>query len=143
MKTLWLRLALLISALVFIPTSYIGAQKEDETIADAEIKVVDFQDLQYPPLARVARIQGIVVVRAMLDDNGNVVGATAISGRDVLIPDCLANVKKWHFLHNRHKMVIVVYNFDLPNDSLCNPPASIFQVRGNFATITSCQVPTL
>jgi protein TonB len=51
----------------------------------------------YSPVARAARIEGDVVVDAVIDEHGNVVRAHAISGPDVLIPAALAAVQQWKY----------------------------------------------
>src|SRR3990172_9683776 len=70
------------------------ATTQEETVRDEDIKVSYFEDLTYPPLARIAGVQGVVVVRVRLDANGNVVDSMAVSGAKLLIPECLTNSKK-------------------------------------------------
>lgn len=41
----------------------------------------------YPQIARNIRVQGIVIVQVMIDENGNVVKAKATSGHPLLIPE--------------------------------------------------------
>lgn len=112
--------------------------QQDAFVSNNDMKLVDFEDLEYPTIGRTAHVQGVVVLKANLDDQGKVVGAAAISGPEPLIPDCLANAKKWQFRRNAKKSVVIIYNFkltDAGSKSGCNhfmlePP--------NFATITSC-----
>ena len=49
---------------------------------------------KYPPLARSSRIQGIVVIEAIIDELGKVTGARAISGPPLLIPAALEAVSQ-------------------------------------------------
>ena len=49
--------------------------QQDTTINDKDMSVIDFDDLKYPSFARQAMIQGVVVVRAKLDNDGRVVDA--------------------------------------------------------------------
>jgi len=84
-----------------------------QQVEDKQIKVVSFEKMKYPALGLTARIDGLVVVRVNLDDEGKVVDATAISGNEVLVPDTLANVKKWRFDPNVQKTAVVVYDFVL------------------------------
>ncbi|HTD21721.1 MAG TPA: hypothetical protein VK738_03655 [Terriglobales bacterium] len=70
--------------------------QQSGTVDDKDIKVVSFEKMKYPVMSS-ARIHGLVVVQVRLDDEGKVVDATAISGNEVLVPDTLANVKKWCF----------------------------------------------
>jgi periplasmic protein TonB len=51
-------------------------------------------DPVYPVLAKEARIAGQVVIEAIIDEHGNVVGEKAISGQPLLIPAALSAVAK-------------------------------------------------
>ncbi len=51
----------------------------------------------YPPVAQIARTQGVVTIDALIDEHGNVVQAKAIDGPGLLIPAALAAVKKWKY----------------------------------------------
>ena len=64
---------------------------------DDNMSRVTFADMGYPAVAMAARLQGVVVVAVTLDDEGRVTSASAISGLKALIPDSLANAKKWTF----------------------------------------------
>jgi outer membrane biosynthesis protein TonB len=110
----------------------------ERTIRDKDLKLVDFEDLTYPALGRTAHIQGVVVIRAKLNDQGKVVDATAISGSDVLIPASIENAKGWRFQPNPQGAAIIVYNFRL-TDAVSKSGCSHFTLQApNFATITSC-----
>jgi protein TonB len=52
---------------------------------------------EYPILARHAHVSGTVVVNAVIDEHGNVVGARAVSGHPVLIPAALNAVLQWKY----------------------------------------------
>jgi hypothetical protein len=78
-----------------------------------------------------------VVVRARLDRVGKVVEATALSGSQYLIPESVANVKKWRFQSNPHRVVVVVYNFRLSH-AMCEYPSGFFELEvPNLATVTA------
>jgi protein TonB len=51
-------------------------------------------ELEYPVLARQARLSGIVVIEAIIDEHGNVTGMHVISGHPLLIPAALKAVSK-------------------------------------------------
>ena len=51
----------------------------------------------YPPLARQARIQGDVVIDAVIDKTGIVVEMKAVSGPPLLVPAALAAVRTWRY----------------------------------------------
>jgi protein TonB len=52
---------------------------------------------QYPALARQTHLSGTVIVDAVIDEHGNVVGARALSGHPLLIPAALNAVLQWKY----------------------------------------------
>jgi protein TonB len=52
---------------------------------------------EYPPLAMQAHVSGVVVVDAVIDEHGNVVGAHALSGQPLLVPAALKAVLQWKY----------------------------------------------
>jgi protein TonB len=57
-------------------------------------KLIYGPDPEYPFLAKQSRISGIVVIDAIIDEHGNVMGVRALSGQPILIPAALAAVSK-------------------------------------------------
>ncbi len=51
----------------------------------------------YPALAKQAKIQGDVVLDAVIDTQGNVVELSVISGHPLLVPAALAAVRQWKY----------------------------------------------
>jgi polyhydroxybutyrate depolymerase len=51
----------------------------------------------YPPLAQQARIQGVVVMTALIDKGGNVQHLQVVSGHPLLAPAAIAAVKQWRY----------------------------------------------
>jgi periplasmic protein TonB len=51
----------------------------------------------YPPLARQARIQGTVVLRAVISKDGSIEGLTLVSGHPMLVQSALEAVKQWKY----------------------------------------------
>lgn len=51
----------------------------------------------YPPLARSARIQGSVVLTAVISQTGTMKNVTALSGHPMLVPAALAAVSQWRY----------------------------------------------
>ena len=51
----------------------------------------------YPSLAKQARIEGVVQIDAIIDQQGNVVQEHAISGSGILIPAALKAVSQWKY----------------------------------------------
>jgi protein TonB len=62
-----------------------------------EPKLVYRVDPTYPPLARQTHMQGVVVIDAILDEQGNVVEAKITSGPPLLIQAALDAVRKWKY----------------------------------------------
>jgi protein TonB len=51
----------------------------------------------YPPLARQARIQGAVVLHAIIDKDGKVAQLEIVSGHPLLVQSALDAVKQWRY----------------------------------------------
>ncbi|MGC1650988.1 MAG: energy transducer TonB [Candidatus Sulfotelmatobacter sp.] len=51
----------------------------------------------YPTLARAARVQGDVVLSAIIDTNGHITNLQLVSGHPMLVPAALAAVKQWRY----------------------------------------------
>ncbi len=51
----------------------------------------------YPPLAKQARIQGQVVLHAVISKDGSIEGLTLISGHPMLAPAAIEAVKQWKY----------------------------------------------
>jgi periplasmic protein TonB len=51
----------------------------------------------YPPLARQARIQGTVVLRAVIAKDGSIENLTLVSGHPMLAPAAIEAVKQWRY----------------------------------------------
>ncbi len=73
----------------------------------------------YPPLARQARIQGTVVVKALINQTGDVESVELVSGHPMLTPAALDAVRQWKyrpFLLNGKAVAVetqVMVNFTL------------------------------
>ncbi len=51
----------------------------------------------YPPLARAARVQGDVVLSAIIDSSGQIKNLQLVSGHPMLVPAALDAVKQWRY----------------------------------------------
>ncbi len=51
----------------------------------------------YPTLARSARVQGEVVLSALISTNGTIENLTLVSGHPMLVPNAIAAVKLWRY----------------------------------------------
>ncbi len=52
---------------------------------------------QYPPLAKMARIQGTVRLQAIIAKDGTIKDLTVLSGHPLLVPAALAAVRQWRY----------------------------------------------
>jgi TonB family protein len=73
----------------------------------------------YPPIARQARVQGPVVLKAIIDKDGNIESLTLISGHPMLAPAAIEAVKQWKYkpyMHNGQPVKVetqILVNFSL------------------------------
>ena len=51
----------------------------------------------YPPLARAARVQGDVILSAVIDINGEIKNLQLVSGHPMLVPAAVDAVKQWRY----------------------------------------------
>jgi len=51
----------------------------------------------YPPVARIARIQGEVVLKAIINVNGEIENLQLVTGHPMLVPAALAAVRQWRY----------------------------------------------
>ena len=54
-------------------------------------------EVKYPAVAKVAKVQGVVVIDAIIDEEGNVVQAHVVSGLGLLVGAALQAVEKWKY----------------------------------------------
>lgn len=112
---------------------------EQETRPENQAQLLSFEDLAYPGIARVSRVQGIVVVKAKIDEAGNVISASALLGSKALADPSTSNVKKWKFKPKSGDTALIVYEFRLDDGACHDASHSLFRlVYPNFATITAC-----
>jgi bla regulator protein blaR1 len=79
----------------------------------------------YPPAARAAHVQGLVVLRVSLDENGGVTDVEAESGPPALTQAAIDAVRQWRFSnpYQTAATTSVTINFAL-SDAESKPPAS-------------------
>ncbi len=54
-------------------------------------------EVKYPAVAKVAKVEGVVVIDAIIDEEGNVVQAHVVSGPGLLVGAALQAVEKWKY----------------------------------------------
>lgn len=130
--------------LILIAASCVTATQPG-TIDNKDIHVIDYEDTYLPPIALLAHVEGVVVVRVKLDNHGKVTDAEALSGPSLLTYGSVENAKKWTFQPNSQKAAIIVYRFRFEGD--CHPASNggftsqMILFPPNFAEITACPVP--
>jgi TonB family protein len=97
---------------------YTPQQIANAIVSDADVEVSKFEEMEYPRLAALSRIEGVVVIQAKLSGQGEVEDASTVSGDTILAKDCLDNVRKWRFRPNSNRTAIVVYSFRFPCGNL-------------------------
>jgi protein TonB len=86
----------------------------------AQALLINSVQPQYPDDAKQARIQGQVVLQALIDKKGDVDELTLVSGHPALAPAAVAAVKHWKYkpyLLNGEAVAMetqIVVNFQLP-----------------------------
>jgi periplasmic protein TonB len=60
-------------------------------------QLVDRVNPEYPQVAKMAHVQGTVVIDAVIDKSGAVVSEHAVSGPGLLVPAALDAVKQWKY----------------------------------------------
>ena len=83
-------------------------------------KVLQLPSPAYPPLAKQMRLQGSINIQVLIDENGKVVSAKALSGHPILVRAAEAAAMQAKFsptlLSNQPVKVsgVIIYNFVLP-----------------------------
>ncbi len=72
------------------------AAKRDAALV-AEKKLTGRVEPQYPQMAKIAHIQGDVVLHILIDKQGHVANAKAKTGHPILIQAALDAVRKWDY----------------------------------------------
>jgi protein TonB len=51
----------------------------------------------YPPMAKMARVQGAVVLQALISKSGNIENLRVVSGHPMLVQAALDAVRQWRY----------------------------------------------
>jgi protein TonB len=86
------------SSLAAVP-KFVPATPQRIRISAGVTKGLLIQRLEppYPTLARGARVQGDVVLSAVIDTNGHITNLQLVSGHPMLVPAAIAAVKQWRY----------------------------------------------
>jgi TonB family protein len=105
---------LVLSVLLLIAVVVFGQRLPEPRLKSAGLP-------QYPPIARLAQIQGEVKVKFVLNSDGEPISVLAVSGHPMLKPAAEENVKTWRFelpknLSRTEWKYDTVFNFKISND---------------------------
>ena len=67
-------------------------------ISDYKVPVKKKTEAEYPPMAIEAKVTGIVQVKVLVDQGGNVIRACATEGHPMLKEAAMAAARKWKFV---------------------------------------------
>ena len=115
--------------------------RQDVAGEDDPAGPVEWEDLSYPPIARRAGVQGVVIIEVRLDEHGAVTSASPLSGPSLLAVGALEAVKKWRFAPSRDRRAVMVFDFAI-DDGVCHDTErGGFRLgQKNFASIATCAV---
>jgi TonB family protein len=141
---------LTLAGLILIPAVYAQSdQRETPKIVRKSGGVLASEAVErvnptYPPLAKAARVSGAVVVEVMIDEEGNVTSARAVSGHPLLRDPAVGAAQGWRFkptkLSGQPVKVVgtITFNFQLGNeeeiakleqDAAANPDSAELQYK--------------
>jgi TonB family protein len=98
----------------------------------------------YPSLARMARIQGDIVVSALVGTDGHVIGVpNAPSGHPLLAKAAEENIKTWRFQSGVEGEVKITYHFKMQGKPTYGYPETIceFDFPDSITIITNVPAP--
>ncbi len=98
---------------VFFLLTHLDGQQPDRTIREAAVPF-------YPPVARVARIQGTVVLEVTTID-GSVADASPVKGNPVLAKAAAANIRSWIFVNHMQMTFKVIFKYRLSSSCAGDP----------------------
>jgi protein TonB len=81
------------------PAPTVAAQKAPVRVGGRVLppKLLSAPDPIYPPLAKQAKIQGDVLIDAVIDVNGQVVEMQVLNGHPMLINAALEALRRWRY----------------------------------------------
>jgi len=79
-------------------------------------KVVQAVAPIYPKIARIAHIEGVIVISVEIGPDGKVSNARMISGAALLREECLATARKWLFAPSSNQTRTVELKFEFTVD---------------------------
>ena len=106
----------------------------------------------YPPLARQARIQGTVILSALINKSGDIADLQLVSGHPMLAPAAIAAVRQWKYqpyLVNGEPVLVkttIQVNFTLsesPAGTMASIPGTNPRLRIREGTMRALRIQTI
>lgn len=122
---------LVLSLLTFLIGRSVSQQhavpESQSPLNPGDLRVVHFEEMKYPEIAQRAPYppEGVVIVKVGLDEQGKVSEAKLISGNPILVPDTLANIRKWQFSSSKGRSELSCTTFEESWDSAALLPACL------------------
>lgn len=114
MKKFRITIAILIALLLTPNLFMVIASEPGPNLEPLAIKKVP---PTYPPLARLKKIEGKVIVKLMLDGEGLVSNVEFLDGNGLFKPSAVEAAKKWTFKKSQgDKSGHIVFNFKLEDE---------------------------
>jgi TonB family protein len=103
--------------------------------------VLRLESPAYPAVARAARVQGDVHVRARLGRDGKATQVSA-TGQPLLVQEAESNLRTWTFAPGHPARVDVLYRFRLEGpDSYCSNPRVEFNLPSEVTVVSRPPTP--
>lgn len=120
----YIRIASLLILLVLVSGTIMSTQPSKEHLPTIAIASVPF----YPPIARVARMEG--VVRLRLSTDGKRVSAISVeSGPPVFVPPAEENVRTWQFKDHTPTTFEATFRYKMLPESECEMDSGTVLLR--------------
>ncbi len=138
--------------IVDLPTSSQQDDVKRQTSPQTHVQppvVIHAPDPAYPPMARQARVEGEVSIRATIGADGLVENVELQSGHPLLVQAALDAVKQWQFKpamkdgQGIAAQISVVVNFKLPEDSDAKPHTNASGTAQQLGSKPSNSPPSL
>ncbi len=97
LRRTWIDLLIVLLALGIVADAKAAEQATEVSAATAEEHLVKKVEPTYPPLAKMARIQGKVVLQVRIAKDGSVAETKVKSGHPLLVAAALEAVKQWRY----------------------------------------------
>lgn len=94
-----------------------------------------FGQLSYPPIARLARIEGAVSLTLAIAPNGSVSEAVAVAGPELLRQSSVTNARGWTFEAGEARTTLATYLYELDGFCDSSPTPTITSIRMPYSVV--------